>query len=109
MRRILIATDGSDAAREAIEVGVALAQHEDAEAIFVHAVPLIQLVSINGFGLTGHVPYEPTPRDEGVLDDAMAVAKCEGVPAAAALLRGDTAMEIVAYADSIDADLIVVG
>src|ERR671919_656160 len=64
MKRILIATDGSEAAREAVELGVELAEDEGAEAIFVHVVPLSHMVSMNGFGLMGHVPYEPTDSDE---------------------------------------------
>jgi nucleotide-binding universal stress UspA family protein len=109
MKRILIATDGSDAAREAVELGVELAFDEGAEAIFVHVVPLSQTVSMNGFGLMGSVPYEPTDWDEEVLDDAEAIAKCEGVPARRALLRGDPVTEIVRHADAVDADLVVVG
>ena len=40
MQRILIATDGSAAANEAVELGVELARDEGAEVIFVHVVPL---------------------------------------------------------------------
>ena len=39
MKRILIATDGSAAADEAVELGVELARDEGAEAILVHVVP----------------------------------------------------------------------
>ena len=72
-------------------------------------VPLFDLVSTNGFGLVGRVPYEPTASDESVLDDAIAVADREDVPAISKLLRGDAVTEIIAYADLIGADLIVVG
>ncbi len=109
MKRILIATDGSTAAHEAVELGVELARDEAAEAVFVHVVPLTDLVSMNGFGLMGAVPYEPTNSDEQVLDDAQAVADRECVPAGAALLRGDPVAEITRHADTIDADLVVVG
>ncbi|MGH3132298.1 MAG: universal stress protein [Gaiellaceae bacterium] len=109
MKRILIATDGSAAAQEAVQVGVELAKHEGAEISLVHVVPLFDLVSMDGFGLMGHVRHEPTGWDEKVLDDAKAVAEREGVPATSKLLRGEPVGEIVPYADSIDADLIVVG
>ena len=109
MKRILIATDGSEAAREAVELGVELAEDEGAQAIFVHVVPRSHMVSMNGFGLMGYVPYEPTDSDEAVLDDAQALARCEGVPWQRALLRGDPVAEIVRHADAVDADLIVVG
>jgi len=109
MKRILIATDGSAAAHEAVELGVELARDEGAETIFVHAVPRYHMVSMNGFGLMGQVPYEPTDWDEEVLDGAKTVADREGVTAGTALLRGDPIMEIVRHAEAIDADLIVVG
>lgn len=109
MKRILIATDGSAAASEAVELGVELARDEGARAIFVHVVPNADMVSMNGFGLMGYVPYEPTEWDERVLNDAWAVAEMEGVTASTALLRGDPVDEITRHADAVDADLIVVG
>jgi nucleotide-binding universal stress UspA family protein len=109
MKRILIATDGSAAASEAVELGVELARDEGARAIFVHVAPNADMVSMNGFGLMGYVPYEPTEWDERVLNDAWAVAEMEGVTASTALLRGDPVAEITRHADAVDADLIVVG
>ena len=109
MQRILIATDGSAAANEAVELGVELARDEGAEVVFVHVVPLPHTVSMNGFGLMGYVPYEPTDWDEQVLEGAYLVAEHASVPAVTKLLRGDAAAEIVRHADAIDADLVVVG
>src|SRR5687767_7504512 len=107
MKRILIATDGSAAADEAVELGVELARDEGADAILVHVVPTADLVSMNGFGLMGYVPYDSTEWDAHMLE-AQAVAEREGVPAGTALLRGDPVTEITRHADAIDADLIVV-
>ena len=109
MKRVLIATDGSTAADEAVELGVELARDEGAEVIFVHVVPYSAVVSMNGFGLMGHVPYEPTEWDKELLEEAQAAAKRENVPAGTALLRGEPVAEIVRHADTIDADLIVLG
>jgi nucleotide-binding universal stress UspA family protein len=109
MNRILIATDGSAAASEAVELGVELARDEGAEAIFVHVVPTADMIAMNGFGLMGSVPHEPVEWDRRMLDDALAVAESRGVPAGAALLRGDPVAEINRHADTIGADLIVVG
>ena len=79
MKRVLIATDGSAAASEAVRIGVELARDEGAEAIFVHVVTTADMVAMNGFGLMGYVPNEETTWDEHVLDDARAVAEGEGV------------------------------
>ena len=48
MKRILIATDGSAAANEAVELGVELAREEDAEVIFVHVAPATDVVPVDG-------------------------------------------------------------
>ena len=109
MKRILIATDDSPAARQAVELGVDLARQEGAAVAIVHVIPSSDVVPMDGFGLVGSVPYEATRDDEAVLDDAVAIADREGVPAISKLLHGDPATEIVEYADVLGADLIVVG
>ena len=109
MKRILIATDGSPAAQHAVEVGLELAKHENAAVALLHVVPVSDLVSMNGFGLVGHVPYQPTPSDEAMLDEAVVAAEREEVPAIKKLVRGDAVSEILECADLLDVDLIVVG
>jgi nucleotide-binding universal stress UspA family protein len=64
---------------------------------------------VSGFGLVGAVEHHVTESDTGLLDDARARAEEAGVTAYTRLLRGEPADEIVAYADAVDADLIVVG
>jgi nucleotide-binding universal stress UspA family protein len=109
MKRILIATDGSPAAQHAVEVGLELAKHEDAAVALVHVVPLTELASMNGFGLVGHVPYEPTPADAAMLAEAVAAAEREQLPTMSKLVRGDAVSEILETAEALDVDLIVVG
>ena len=50
-----------------------------------------------------------TEHDRALLEEAAAVAAEHDVVSTTAMLRGDTVDEIVAYADSHDVDLIVVG
>lgn len=110
MNRILVATDGSPPSAEAVEFGVELAAEHTAELIFVHVVPTLDVVSVSGFGaIGGAVPHEPTDYDRSLLDEAAAVAAERDVVSTTVLLRGDVVDEIVAYADSHDVDLIVVG
>ena len=109
MKKILVATDGSEAAAEAAEVAVELAEEHDAELIFVHSVPVVDVVPAFGFGFAGAVVHEPSAYDRALLEDAAQLAEEHGVRATTVLLRGDTIDEIVAYADSRDVDLIVVG
>jgi nucleotide-binding universal stress UspA family protein len=109
MNRILIAIDGSPSADEAIDFGLELAADQHATVTFVHVVPQVDVVPTSGFGFTAAVPHELTETDTELNDQARVRAEEAGVTALARLLRGDPVDEIVAYADTIDADLIVVG
>ena len=109
MNKILVATDGSDSAAEAVEFGIDLAAEHEAELILVHVVPAMDIVPASGFGIGGAFPHEPSLEDRELLEDAAVRAQAYGIVATTALLTGDTVDEIVAYADSHDVDLIVVG
>ena len=109
MKRILVATDGSVSSTEAVQFGVELAAEHAAELIFVHVVPVLDVVPATGFGIGGAFPHEVTKVDRSLLDDAAAVAMEHGVVSTTALVRGDTVEEILGYADLHDVDVIVVG
>ena len=110
MKRILVAIDGSPSSAEAVAFGVELAEEHTSELIFAHVVPTLDVVPPAGFGaIGGAFPHEPSELDRTLLEDAAAVAAEHGIVATTVLLRGDTVDEIVAYADSHDVDLIVVG
>ena len=109
MRRILVASDGSVSSTEAVQFGVELAAEHAAELIFVHVVPVVDMVPATGFGIGGAYPHEPSAEDIELLEDAAAVAVEHGIVATTALLRGETVDEILGYAESHDVDAIVVG
>ena len=110
MKRILVATDGSPSSADAIAFGVELTAEHEAELIFVHVVPRLDVIPVTGFGgIGGAFPHEPTEHDHALLEDAAGVAAVHGIVSTTALLRGETVDEIVAYADSHDVDLLVVG
>ena len=109
MKRILVATDGSPYSAEAVTFGVELAADTEAEVILVHVVPVVDVLPVAMFGMGSAFPHKPSLEDRELLDDAAAVAAEHGVVCTTALLKGDTVDEIVAFADSHDVDLIVVG
>jgi nucleotide-binding universal stress UspA family protein len=109
MKKILIATDGSPASHEAVEFGLELAAEQDAAVVFVHVVPIMDRVPMSAFGMVGALPHEPSEYDREALEEAEAVAEQRGVRATTKLLGGETVDEIVAYADNLDVDLIVLG
>lgn len=93
MKQILIATDGSPSAREAVDVGLELAREQGADVTFVH--------------VTG--PHADRDEAEAPLRTAAPAAEAAGVSYALERISGDTVDMIVALADTKEADLIVVG
>jgi nucleotide-binding universal stress UspA family protein len=108
MKRILIATDGSPAANEAIAFGLELAQEHHCEVTVVHVAhaPGSEDARVGPYGPP--VGW-PQPEDYRPLTDAEALAAEREIAIETRLLTGDPVGEIVAYADALGADLTVVG
>ena len=111
MNTIVIATDGSESAVEAVKFGLELAAEQDAEPIFVHVIGGVDFLPRAGFAVTvaPSVPHALTEEDRLPLDEAVQMAAEQGIEARTELLVGHPAAEIVTYADTVDADLIVIG
>jgi nucleotide-binding universal stress UspA family protein len=110
MKKILIATDGSESAHEALEFGLDLADEQDAQAVVVHVTPSLESMAYTSYAfITPPVPHEFTDEDREPLNQAIDIATEKGVALETELLKGNPADEIVTFADVIDADLIVVG
>ena len=108
--KILIATDGSESAREALEFGLDLAEKQAARAFIVHVAPGIDAMPYSGFAIVAvSIPHALTEHDAEPLHEAAEIAMEKGVEFETKLLQGKPADEIVAFADTIDADLIVLG
>lgn len=109
MKKIVIATDGSPSAVEAVGVGIELAAEQGAELAFVHVLPADDYVVA---ARLGHLP-KPHQVDmdesEVALREAADAAEAAGVSYTLERISGNTVDEIVAVADSTDADLIVIG
>lgn len=107
---ILVATDGSPASQDAIGFAVEFATEHRSEVHFVHVVPTLDLAPAIAIGEEGVAfPHEPTQRDYSLLEEAATFATDHGVAATTALLAGSAASEIVAYGESRDVDVIIVG
>jgi nucleotide-binding universal stress UspA family protein len=112
MKKILIATDGSASSAEALAFGVELAAEHGAAVLFVHVAPALDVLPMAGNGFGGAIPRVPhklTEYDRVSLEQAEQVAADHGVKSSSKVLVGDAADEIVAYADTEDVDMIVVG
>src|SRR5438067_13633309 len=74
MKKILIATDGSASAREAIEFGLELAEEHAAEVTFVHVVPVLDRSFADGIGVPAERPHQIDEVDRKPLEDALVLA-----------------------------------
>jgi nucleotide-binding universal stress UspA family protein len=106
MNRILIATDGSDFAGEALEQGLAIAAELRAVAtvVYVRQPPSPYLEQNYQDALA-----EEARREQAVLEDAKRRAGFHPAEVEYEVLEGDAVEEILNLARSRDADLIVVG
>ena len=108
MKQIVIATDGSPSAEEAVEVGLELAKEQGADVTFVHVLPPDEFAG----GRSGTHPItHRTEIDESetALKGAEDAAGTAGISYALERISGETVESIVALAESKNADLIVVG
>lgn len=109
VKRIVIATDCSRSAAEAVAVGVDLAADQGAAVTFVHVVPPAFATRSGRLDVAMLLPPAPAHADEVALNAAAELAREAHVDADVVIASGDAADEIVAYADTIDADMIIVG
>jgi nucleotide-binding universal stress UspA family protein len=109
MRKILIATDGSPEAREAVEYGLELAEQQHAAATLLQVIPPMDWTQLDRGAVIRPIPEEIEKRRGIALDEAAALAAEHGVPVTFEVIAGVPADEIVAYADNHDVDLTVVG
>ena len=110
LRRILVATDGSPTARDAVGVAADLAVEHGSELIIVHVVPLVD--TVRAPTIDEPAPaflHVPNAYDHELLEEAAALAAEHGVVATTALVPGSAVEEILSYSESHDVDLVVVG
>jgi nucleotide-binding universal stress UspA family protein len=111
--RIVVGTDGSDTAGEALRQAIDLAKLASASLSIVSAYDPVPKRRIEGEKLDApsDVQYEIGPREDVnvVLDAAAASAKKEGLEVQTHPVEGDPAEGILNVAEETSADLIVVG
>ena len=111
--RIVVGTDGSDTAAEAVRRAVDLAKLSGAQLSIVSAYEPIskRRVEEEQHDAPADVQHEFGPREDVnlVLDAAAAAARKEGVEVQTHPVEGEPAEAILDGAEEIDADLIVVG
>ncbi len=111
--RIVVGTDGSETATEAVNTAVELAKLSKAKLEIVSAYEPVpqQRLKDEGEGISGDVSHAVNPREDVqfVLDKAAAVAKKAKVDVVTHPREGDPADAILDVAEENDADLVLVG
>ena len=111
--RIVVGTDGSETAAEAVRQAVDLAKLAWARLSIVSAYEPVSKRRLQDeqAGAPADVQYEIGPREDVnlVLDAAAAAAKQEGIDVQTHPVEADPAEAILNVAEETDADLIVVG
>ncbi|MEZ5076895.1 MAG: universal stress protein [Solirubrobacterales bacterium] len=111
--RIIVGTDGSETATEAVREAIALAKLSGATLNVVSAYAPVHGRRVAGERLEApsDVQYEIGPREDVnmVLDVAAADARKEGIEVQTQAVEGDPADALLTAAEEIGADLIVVG
>jgi nucleotide-binding universal stress UspA family protein len=109
--RIVVGTDGSDTAREAVRQAIELARLTGASLAIVSAYGSTSQRRGGEGDAPADVQYEVGPREDVnmVLDTAAAEAKKEGVEVQTHPVEGDPAEAILSVAERTKAGLIVVG
>ena len=100
MPRIVVATDGSPASTEAVEMAADLAAEHASELTVVHVVPDFDVVAPAIREVGAAFPHVPTVHDHELLEEAAATAAGKGVVAETALLAGSPAEAILAFGES---------
>lgn len=109
--RIVVGTDGSETAGEAVSQAVDLAKLSGAELSIVSAFAPVRERDSKEVDAPTDVQYEIGPREDVnlVLEAAAASARKEGVEVQVHPVEGDPAEAILGVAEDVGADLIVVG
>jgi nucleotide-binding universal stress UspA family protein len=111
--RIVVGTDGSETATEAVKTAIELAKLSKGKLEIVSAyqpIPQDRLKQ-EGEGISGDVSHVVNPREDVqfILDKAAGEAKKAKVDVVTHPLEGDPADAILDVAEEIDADLVLVG
>jgi nucleotide-binding universal stress UspA family protein len=107
LKRILVATDGSDHARKAVEYACDIASKYDAMIYLIHVISLPPMAY-------AEASFEPLKdhldkTGKAIIDEAAKLVKSRGIKAQTFLATGDPAQEILEHAEKNNVDMIVLG
>ena len=110
LRKVLIATDGSENAEKAADFGVQIAELSGAKVYAVYVIDTTPYYSIPLDEVWSKEVYEQLETmGSEITSDVENTAKAAGLEAESLVLKGDPAERIVNFAEEQNVDMIVVG
>lgn len=113
MKKIMVATDGSEPGRQAAEVGINLAKLAGAEVTAVYVVDLARLTQLPGYitvpGIKDSLLELMDEEGEKVTTEIEEMAKKAGVTCHKQVAGGDPAEELIRLSKESEMDLLVMG
>jgi nucleotide-binding universal stress UspA family protein len=108
---IVVGTDGSETAREAVQQAIRLAKAFDAELHVVSAYKPLRGARVAGAPEGAAQVWHPLPdsRVEAILEGTAAAVRLRDVPVTTHISEDEPADALLAVASEVDANLIVVG
>jgi nucleotide-binding universal stress UspA family protein len=108
---IVVGTDGSETAKQAVQEAVRLAKALGGEVHLVSAYEPLRGAHISGAPQGAAQVWQPGPDDqvESILSQAEAGIRVAGVPVTPHAIRKDPADALLSVADEVGATMIVVG
>jgi nucleotide-binding universal stress UspA family protein len=108
---IVVGTDGSETAKQAVAEAVRLAKALGAEVHLVSAFVPLRGAHVTGAPEGAAKVWQPLPDShvESTLGQAEAAVRLAGVPVTTHAIQGDPAHAVIECAEEVGADLIVVG
>jgi nucleotide-binding universal stress UspA family protein len=107
--RILIATDGSKAAKNAVDFGIKFALKYDAKVYAVYVINIIAYEKVCQGDLSSEVCQTFDKVAQRETSSVVEKAKSSGLEAEPVILKGSAAEKILDFANKNDIDMIVVG
>jgi len=110
LRKVLIATDGSETAKKAADFGVQIAGLSGAKVCVVYVIDTTPYYSIPLDEVWSKEVYEQLEKmGNEITSDVEKTAKAAGLETESLVLKGDPAERIVSFAEKQNIDMIVVG
>jgi len=113
MKKIIIATDGSDMSKNAIKTGIDIAHYAKGCIAAVYVIDISRLSHLPGYAMLPGLKEKISQlmREEGkqATQYAEDLARIMNVPCQKIVVQGNPSIEILKSAREIEADLIVIG